>query len=79
MIVIPPGRLDGDTLTALIEEFILQEGTDYGDQEASLTSKVAQVRRQIDKQEVLITFDEQSERCNLLTRHEFQRYQHSAE
>lgn len=79
MIVIPPDRLDADTLTALIEEFVLQEGTDYGDQEASLASKVTQVRRQIDRQEVLITFDEQSERCNLLARHEFQRYQHLAE
>ncbi|RLA47411.1 MAG: YheU family protein [Gammaproteobacteria bacterium] len=77
MILVPPDRLGADILTALIEEFILQEGTDYGRYETALANKTEQVRRQIDKGEVFITYDEQTESCNLLTKREYQRYQDS--
>ena len=74
MIIIPPDRLDADLLEALIETFILQEGTDYGEYEAALTSKVKQVRGQIDKGDVVITYDEESETCNLMTKGEYSRF-----
>ena len=73
MIVVPPDRLDAEVLNALVESFILQEGTDYGREETSLPSKVAQVRRQLDKGEVLITFDEESQDCHLMTKLEYRR------
>ena len=47
MIEIPSERLSRDVLGAVIEEYILREGTDYGVQEASLESKIKQVHRQI--------------------------------
>ncbi|MGL5974608.1 MAG: YheU family protein, partial [Aeromonas sobria] len=34
--IIPWQELDGDTLTNLIEQFVLQEGTEYGEQDVSL-------------------------------------------
>jgi uncharacterized protein YheU (UPF0270 family) len=74
VILIPPDRLDTDLLVALIEEFILQEGTDYGVHESALANKVSQVRRQIDKGDVLITYDEESESCNLMTKGEYKRF-----
>lgn len=77
MMLIPPDRLGADTLTALIEEFILQEGTDYGRHETELASKAEQVRRQIDNGYVVISYDEQTESCNLLTKREYQRHQDS--
>ena len=49
MIEIPYTRLKADTLQAVIEEFILREGTDYGAHEISLDDKRAQVRHQLDK------------------------------
>lgn len=74
MILIPPDRLDAELLAALIEEFILQEGTDYGEHEATLASKVAQVRGQIVKGDALITYDEESETFNLITKGEYKRF-----
>ena len=74
MIEIPLDRLSPDILNAVIEEFILREGTDYGVSEISMDSKIAQVRRQLDHGDVLITFDPVTENCTLLTRHQFARY-----
>ena len=36
MIEIPLDRLEKSTLSAVIEEFVLREGTDYGPSETSL-------------------------------------------
>ena len=75
MIEIPADRLSADALSAVIEEFILREGTDYGVSEVSLQNKIDQVRRQLSNGDVLITFDPVTENCNLLTPHQFQQYQ----
>lgn len=71
MIEIPATRLSSEVLNAVIEEFILREGTDYGVQEVSLQTKVDQVRRQLEKGDVVITFDPRTENCSLLTRRQF--------
>mgnify|MGYP003336158088 CR=1 FL=1 len=73
MIEIPYTRLNADTLKAVIEEFILREGTDYGTQEVSLDTKKAQVLKQLEKGEVLITFDPRTENCTLMTRQQYKR------
>lgn len=74
MIEIPLDRLSPEILKAVIEEFVLREGTDYGVSETSMDSKITQVRRQLDRGDVLITFDPGTENCTLLTRHQFTRY-----
>lgn len=73
MIEIPPERLNTEIMTAIIEEFILREGTDYGAQEVDFTSKVSQVMALIEAGEVTITFDPKTENCTLLTRQQFRR------
>ena len=73
MIEIPLERLSADLLDALMEEFILREGTDYGDQELSLAGKKSRLQRQLKRGDVLITFDPQTENCNLLTRQQLRR------
>ena len=62
---IPWKSLQPTTLRALIEEFVTRDGTDYGSNEASLERKVADVRRQLEKGEVKLCFDPESETCNL--------------
>jgi len=74
MIEVPAANLDPETLRALIENFIVREGTDYGDAEYSLDNKVDQVRRQLDRGEVLLMWDEVLESCNLITKAQWQRY-----
>ena len=45
--IIPWQELDPDTLTNLLEHFVLQEGTEYGEQDVSLADKVEEVRQQL--------------------------------
>ena len=75
MIEIPADRLSAEVLRGVIEEFILREGTDYGSNEVSLDNKIDQVKGQLKKGDVLITFAPATENCNLLTRHQFKKYQ----
>ncbi len=65
--IIPYQQLPAETLDAVLESFVLREGTDYGEQEASLESKLEQLRRQVKSGELLLCFDEPSESINLLT------------
>jgi len=73
VIEIPAERLNTEIMTAIIEEFILREGTDYGAQEVDFSSKVAQVMALLKAGEVTITFDPKTENCTLLTRQQFHR------
>lgn len=71
MIEIPLSRLTPELLTGIVEEFIQREGTDYGVNEVALDDKILQIKKQIERGEVVITFDPTSESCNLLTRADF--------
>lgn len=70
--IIPPQSLSAEALQGLIEEFITREGTDYGWDEVPLSAKVEQVRRQIEKGDVVVVFDSTSETVSLLTRRDAQ-------
>jgi uncharacterized protein len=61
-----PDDLEPDTLRAVIESFVLREGTDYGVHETSLEDKVAQVLSQLRRGEAHITFDQATESVNLV-------------
>ena len=43
---IPPEKLEDETLTAVLQDYVNREGTDYGLQELSLYDKVRRLRRQ---------------------------------
>jgi uncharacterized protein YheU (UPF0270 family) len=58
---VPYGELSKDLLHAVIESFVLREGTDYGEREYSLEEKVARVIGQLERGEVKILFDPESE------------------
>ena len=61
-----PDDLEPDTLRAVVESFVLREGTDYGAHETSLEDKVAQVLRQLRRGEAHITFDPATESVNVV-------------
>ena len=63
---IPYQELPAATLAAVIEEFVLREGTDYGAQEYSLKDKVAQVRKQLELGKVKINLDIDNESCQIV-------------
>ena len=60
-IEVSPSALSREALRALVEEFVTRDGTDYGAVERDLDAKVADVLRQLDRGEVRIVFDSESE------------------
>jgi uncharacterized protein YheU (UPF0270 family) len=72
-ILVPKEKLSNEALAALIDEFILREGTDYGTREYDLDDKRKQVYAQLNGQHIFILFDPQQENTTLLTRDQLQR------
>ncbi|MCQ8229332.1 MULTISPECIES: YheU family protein [Pantoea] len=69
--IIPWQQLEAETLENLIETFVLREGTDYGEQERSLLQKVADVRRQLERGDVVLVWSELHESINIMPKGEF--------
>lgn len=65
---IPWQQLDPDTLTNVLESFVLREGTDYGEEEKSLAEKVADVRAQLTRNEVMLVYSELHETVTIMPR-----------
>jgi uncharacterized protein YheU (UPF0270 family) len=66
---IPHTVLRPDTLRAVIEEFVLREGTEYGDRDVSLADKVDAVRRQLERGEAVVLYDADSETTTIAPAH----------
>jgi len=63
---VPHAELAPETLRAVIESFVLREGTDYGDRDATFESKVADVRRQLERREAMIIYDPVSDSVDIV-------------
>jgi uncharacterized protein YheU (UPF0270 family) len=63
---IEPDDLAPDTLRAVIESFVLREGTDYGLHETALDDKVAQVSAQLRAGKAHIVFDPATESVTIV-------------
>jgi uncharacterized protein YheU (UPF0270 family) len=64
---VPHAALDPETLRAVIESFVLREGTDYGERELALEDKVSRVRRLLECGEARIVFDPRTETVDVVT------------
>ncbi|KMJ44078.1 MULTISPECIES: YheU family protein [Xenorhabdus] len=69
--IIPWQQLETETLLNLIESFVLREGTDYGEQEKTLEQKVQDVKRQLERGEVLLVWSELHETVNIMPKEMF--------
>ncbi|HTY94713.1 MAG TPA: YheU family protein [Steroidobacteraceae bacterium] len=65
LVEVPPEALDPATLQALVESFVLREGTDYGVREVSLAVKVSQVMQQLRRRQARIVFDPVTESVDI--------------
>ncbi len=63
---IPLDSLKEEVLLGIVDEFILQEGTDYGLKEYSLDEKRAQVIQQLKIGKAKIVFNTKTETCLIL-------------
>ena len=75
--MVPWQDLEAPTLTALIESFILREGTDYGVEESRFSTKIEQVRKQLEKGSISIVFDPEEETVTLITEQELRKQKRS--
>ncbi|XQW84793.1 YheU family protein [Thalassotalea piscium] len=70
--IVPYQSLDSETLNAVIEAFILREGTDYGLEEYSLSDKIEHVISQLASGAVVLVYSELHETVNILPKDQFQ-------
>jgi len=74
LLEIPYQQLSATALRGVLEEFISREGTDYGAVELSLEEKCQRAVGRLERGEVCILFDADSERCQMVDREQWQRY-----
>ena len=65
-VVVPYTELAADLLHAVVESYVLREGTDYGEREISLADKVSHVIGQLKRGEARIVFDPESETVSIV-------------
>jgi uncharacterized protein len=63
---VPHEELAPGTLRAVLESFVLREGTDYGERDVSFDTKVADVLRQIERREAAIVYDPVSDSIDII-------------
>ena len=65
--VVPHTELAEETLRAVIEAFVLREGTEYGSRDFALEEKVAHVRTQLERGIAHIVYDPESQSIDIVS------------
>ncbi len=65
-LVVPSEKISEEALAGLINEFILREGTDYGQYEYSLEEKHNQIKKQLASGKILIVFDNDEQSVSIV-------------
>jgi len=63
---IPHAELAPATLRAVVESFVLREGTEYGAHDFTLEQKLAHVYAQLERREAQIVFDPETETIDII-------------
>ena len=66
MTIIPFEKLSPKTLRSLLEEFVTRDGTDSGYTKTTLEQNVAQVKKQLEREDAFIVYDERTKTCNIV-------------
>jgi len=66
--IIPHTELSADTLKGIIEEFVSREGTEYGATDVPMSTKIEQVKRQLERGDIVLVYDEPSDTCDLVSK-----------
>jgi len=71
-VIIPLETLAPDILQNIIKEFVLREGTDYGNVEQALSDKMVQIESQLKQGRLVIVYSELHETVNIMPADQFQ-------
>jgi uncharacterized protein YheU (UPF0270 family) len=63
--IIPVDKLSADALDGIIKEFISRNGTDYGEFEAAMETKVRQAKQKLEKRLAILVYDDEMETTNI--------------
>ena len=66
MTIISFEKLNPETLWSLLEEFVTRDGTDSGYTRTTLEQNVAQVKKQLEREDAFIVYDERTKTCNIV-------------
>ena len=66
--IVPWQDIADDTLQRLLEEFVTRDGTDYGEREMAVATRVDQVRDGLRRKLLVIWFNEETEEISILPR-----------
>ena len=69
-VLVPWDQLSPSALQSVMEEYVTREGTEYGERDVALIDKVRDVRRQLERGEVVVVFDLATQSANLVTARE---------
>ena len=67
-VAVPHEQLSPEALRGVIESFVLREGTEYGERDVPLDTKIGQVLRQIERGEAQIMFDPNTETVDVVVK-----------
>ncbi len=67
--IVPWKEIAPETLDSLVKEFVLREGTDYGDVEISLQDKIDQIKWQLQQGTAVIVYSELHESIDIKVSH----------
>lgn len=70
-VIIPHDRLSPETLTAVIEEYVTREGTDYGETEVPFDRQVMRVKQHLEAGKAYIIFNNESQTCSIVSKDHF--------
>lgn len=70
--IIPFNDINPETLLAILKEFVLREGTEYGAQDISVEEKIAQVKNQLTLGTAVLVYSELHETVNIIPADQFE-------
>lgn len=69
--IIPLDQLNQETLHAIIEAFVLREGTEYGFNDIPLAQKIAQVHQQLTSGKAVLVYSQLHESVDIVPAEKF--------
>ena len=63
--IIPVEKLSAEALDGIIKEFISRNGTDYGEFEAAMETKIKQVKQKLENGLAVLLYDDEAETTNI--------------
>jgi uncharacterized protein YheU (UPF0270 family) len=66
--IVPHRELSEEALQGLLEEFVSRDGTDSGYTKLTLEQRVDQVRRQLDRGEAVVVYNNTTQTANIISR-----------